>query len=107
MPWRDEHRKTYIGRRGERKDLERHTDLMDREWEVLHPFIPPVKPGGRPRKTDMREVMNAILYKLVTGVQWDCVVYAGFPAKSTVQEIFLPMDENRGMGEDAARLGHA
>src|SRR5262249_44674697 len=30
----------------------------------LEPLIPPARPGGRPRKTDMRAAMNAILYLL-------------------------------------------
>ncbi len=36
------------------------TDLTDTEWTILLPLIPAVKPGGRPRTTDMREVVNAI-----------------------------------------------
>ena len=36
------------------------TDLTDTEWTVLTPLIPAAKPGGRPRTTDMREVVNAI-----------------------------------------------
>jgi putative transposase of IS4/5 family DUF4096 len=36
------------------------TDLTDTEWMVLTPLIPTAKPGGRPRTTDMREVVNAI-----------------------------------------------
>ena len=36
------------------------SDLTDPEWGRLAPLIPPGKPGGRPRKTDMRSAMNAI-----------------------------------------------
>lgn len=36
------------------------SDLSDQEWDVLAPLIPPAKPGGHPRTTDMREVINAI-----------------------------------------------
>jgi putative transposase len=36
------------------------TDLTDTEWTILAPFVPAAKPGGRPRTTDMREVVNAI-----------------------------------------------
>ena len=45
------------------------TDLTDTEWMVLTPLIPAAKPGGRPRTTDMREVLNAILYSLRSGCQ--------------------------------------
>ena len=37
------------------------TDLTEAEWTLLAPLIPAAKPGGRPRTTDMREVVNAIL----------------------------------------------
>jgi len=36
----------------------------------LEPLIPEASPGGRPRKTDMRAAMNAILYLLRTGCPW-------------------------------------
>ena len=36
------------------------SDLTDAQWERLEPLIPAAKPGGRPRKTDMRAAMNAI-----------------------------------------------
>ena len=36
------------------------SDLTDAESERLAQGIPPAKPGGRPRKTDMRSSMNAI-----------------------------------------------
>jgi len=36
------------------------TDLNDAEWGLMARLIPPPKPGGRPRSTDMREVLNAI-----------------------------------------------
>ena len=40
------------------------TDLTEAEWTLLAPLIPVAKPGGRPRTTDMREVVNAIFYVL-------------------------------------------
>src|SRR3954454_1131995 len=38
------------------------SDMADREWAVIAPLLPPPKPGGRPRKTDLRAVRDAILY---------------------------------------------
>ncbi len=49
------------------------SDLTDPEWERLAQLIPPAKPGGRPRKTDMRSAMNAIFDLLRTGCPWRCV----------------------------------
>jgi putative transposase len=34
------------------------SDLSEQQWAVLEPLIPPAKPGGHPRTTDMREVLN-------------------------------------------------
>src|SRR6266545_3921163 len=46
------------------------TDLTDRQWDCIKGLIPPAKPGGRPRTLDMRQVVNALLYLVVGGVQW-------------------------------------
>src|SRR5262249_21890948 len=43
----------------------------------------PVWPGGRPRKTAMRDVLDAIFYILRTGCQWRFLP-KDFPPKSTV-----------------------
>ena len=42
---------------------------------------------GRPRKVDLREVVNAILYILATGCQWRALP-KDFPPRSTVQGYF-------------------
>jgi hypothetical protein len=37
------------------------SDLTDEQWAILEPMIPPAKQsnrGGRPRRVDMREVLN-------------------------------------------------
>ena len=46
------------------------SDLSDAQWKILEPLIPPPKPGGRPRTTDMREVLNGIFYILRGGCAW-------------------------------------
>jgi transposase len=81
--WTDEHRKKYRREHGRFP-----SDLMDAEWAQLAPAIPPAKPGGRPRKTDMRSAMNAILYLLRTGCPWRYLPRDGFPPRSTVYNIF-------------------
>ena len=63
------------------------TDLSEAEWERLAPLIPPARTGGRPRTTDMREALNALLYLLRTGCQWD-MLPKEFPPRSTVYNIF-------------------
>jgi putative transposase len=63
------------------------TDLTDPEWAILAPFIPPAKAGGRPRTTDMREVVNAIVYVLRSGCQWR-MLPKDFPPYQTVYDYF-------------------
>ncbi len=46
------------------------TDLTDAKWKLIERLIPPPKPGGRPRKVNIREVINAIFYINKTGCQW-------------------------------------
>ena len=46
------------------------TDLADRHWDCIKDLIPTAKAGGRPRSLDMRQVINAILYIVVSGSQW-------------------------------------
>jgi putative transposase len=46
------------------------TDLSDEQWNELKPLIPSAKPGGRPRRQDMRDVIDGILYVLRTGCAW-------------------------------------
>jgi transposase len=62
------------------------SDLTDAQWTLVKPFIP-VYPGGRPRKTSMRDVLDAIFYVLRTGCQWRYLP-KDFPPKSTVWGYF-------------------
>ena len=63
------------------------SDLSNEEWNLLAALIPPAKPGGHPRTTDMREVINAILYLDRTGAQWRALPH-DFPPWSTVWGYF-------------------
>src|ERR1700676_1791794 len=81
--WTEEQRVIY------RRDEARYpSNLTDAEWELLKPLIPDASPGGRPRKTDMRAAMNAILYLLRTGCPWRYLPRDSFPPRSTVYNIF-------------------
>jgi len=44
--------------------------LTDDQWRLLQPLIRPAKPGGRPRTTDMRRMLDSLFYLLRTGCQW-------------------------------------
>lgn len=69
------------------------TDLTDAEWRILEPLIPPAKPGGRPRKYDMREIVNAILYLLRTGCAWRHLPH-DFPKWETVYHYYRKWRED-------------
>src|SRR5438105_6975598 len=63
------------------------SDLNDEEWAILEPLIPAAKPGGRPRRINMREVLNGIFYLLKTGCQWR-MLPKDFPKWKTVNDYF-------------------
>jgi len=46
------------------------SDLTDAQWRLIAPLIPGTKPGGRPRKYEMREVANGLLYLAREGCSW-------------------------------------
>lgn len=70
-----------------RESLRYPSDLTDREWALTGPFIPPAKSGGRRRTTDMREVVNALLYVGSSGGAWRMLPKC-FPLVSTVRRYF-------------------
>ena len=41
--------------------------LSDEQYALLAPLIPPAKPGGRPRTTDMRRLLDGLFYLVRTG----------------------------------------
>ena len=82
MPWNKTTRREYA-RHGRRYA----SDVADREWALVAPFLPARKKIGRPRTTDLRDVYDAILYMASTGCQW-AMIPNGFPPPSTVQRYF-------------------
>jgi len=62
------------------------SDVTDEQWPLIEPSIP-VYPGGRPRKTNLRDVVDAIFYLLRTGCQWRYLP-KDFPPRSTVWRYF-------------------
>ena len=62
------------------------SDITDAQWDLIEPHLPGSS-GGRPRKTDLRDVVNAISYIARTGCQWRFLPQ-DFPPKSTVWRYF-------------------
>ena len=66
------------------------SDLTDEHWAIVGPLIPSAKQskrGGRPRKVDMREVLNTLFSLNRSGCQWDMLPHDLLP-KSTVYDYF-------------------
>ena len=82
MPWNETTRREYA-RHGRRYA----SDLTDREWALVAPFLPGPKKIGRPRTTNLRDVWDATLYMASTGCQW-AFSPNDFPPPSTVQRYF-------------------
>ena len=81
-----------------RADYERDSgryasDLTNEEWAIVAPFIPLPKATGRPRKTAMRDVMDAILYIASAGCAWR-MLPNDFPPVSTVRYYFYGWRDN-------------
>jgi transposase len=84
--WKPEHRLA-----ADRRGLRYPFDLIDAEWALIAPLIPPARRGGRKRSVDVREVLNAIFYVLATGCQWSALP-KDLPPKSTAHFYFMLWD---------------
>lgn len=63
------------------------SDLTQAQWELLASQLPAPKPTGRPRTVDLHQVVNAILYVLMTGCAWSLLPKTFLPY-STVYYYF-------------------
>lgn len=63
------------------------SDLTDAQWRVLEPLIPPAKSGGRPRRAEMRDIVDATLYVARNGATWRALPH-DFPPWRTVYHYF-------------------
>jgi transposase len=84
MPWTEITRLHY-----RREGLRYASDATDAEWSLMEPFMPAAHSIGRPRKTNVPEVVNALFYIASTGCQWRQLPKE-FPPYSTVQGYFYP-----------------
>jgi putative transposase len=63
------------------------SDLTNAEWQWIQDLLPPEVGGGRHRDTDMRAVVNGILYLLRSGCSWR-MLPKDYPPWQTVYEYF-------------------
>ena len=81
--------------------------LPDEVWEQIEPLLPPRKPHPlgchNPRVND-RDAMNAILFVLRTGCQWNALNGTGICSSSSAHRRFQEWSE-AGVFEQFWRLG--
>lgn len=82
MAWTETTRAHY-----RRDGLRYASNMTEAEWALLRRLLPPRRRLGRPRTTDLRRVVEAILYIVSTGCQWRALPRE-FPPYSTVQSYF-------------------
>ncbi len=88
MAWTETTRRDY-----DRRSLRYASDCRDEEWALIEAFMLPVSKVGRPRKTNMRSVWEAISYIAATGCQW-AMLPKDFPPFTTVQYYFYRLRDS-------------
>jgi putative transposase len=63
------------------------SDLSDARWDIIKSHLPAPRIYGRPRKIDLREVVNAIFYRNRNGCTWRALP-RDFPRWRTVYNYF-------------------
>src|SRR5947207_15944787 len=79
------------------------SDLTNTQWKLIRPLIPAVRPGGRPRKYDMREVVNGILYVNREGCTWRALPH-DLPHWKTAYNFFRAFEAGGSWGRLVAAL---
>jgi transposase len=94
----------------DRRALRYASDCTDAEWALIELLMPRPSKVGRPRKTCMRSVWDAIQYIATTGCQW-ALLPKDFPPFTTVQYYFYRLRDsgvldliNEALVEIARRL---
>jgi putative transposase len=80
------------------------SDVTDAQWAILAPLLPSAQPCGRPRKTDLRDVVDAVLYRNRNGCTWRALPH-DFPPWRTVYNYFTAWRDDGTWGaiNDALR----
>lgn len=81
------------------------SDLSEGQWKRVAWMLPKRAGAGRPMKLDMREVVNAMLYVLVTGCQWRNLP-SEFPKRQSVYYHFRKWSCNGTLQRMNRELGY-
>lgn len=81
------------------------SDLIDEEWEILQPIFDELEPytTGRPRTTDLREILNAIFYLNKTGCPWRYLP-KDFPSYKLVNYYYNKWTDNQTLEKVNTKL---
>jgi putative transposase len=63
------------------------SDLTYKQFKLIEPLIPEAKTGGRPRTTNIRQILNGIIYKVKTDCPWGYLPKE-YPPYKTVFDYF-------------------
>jgi putative transposase len=69
------------------------TDVTDAQWELIRDLIPPAVPKNGCKPTDLREILNTILYQDRTGCPWDMLPH-DLCARSTTNDYYKAWHDN-------------
>ena len=70
------------------------SDLSDAQWALLEPLMPKAKQSGRPRRVELRQIINRIFYILCGGCTWHMMPHD--PAWKTVITLVVDSRANSG-----------
>src|ERR1700739_43551 len=70
-----------------REGLRYASDVSDEEWLLIESLLPRARRLGRPRRTCLRSIVNALFYMASSGCAWR-LLPKDFPPVSTVQRFF-------------------
>lgn len=83
------------------------SDLTNDQWALLEPLVPKANPNVRPRKTDPRELVNALLYLTKEGCSWRALPHDfGIPWR-TAYNYFRAWDADGTWGRMVTALREA
>ena len=78
------------------------SSITDAQWALIKPMLPELKKRGKP-PTDRRQIIDAIFYVLMGGIQWR-MLPSSFPPWQTVYHVFHQWSKDHTLEWLNARL---
>ncbi len=85
------------------------SDVTDQQWALVEPLLPRDRGSsqvGRPRKVDLREVVNALFYHAREGCSWRALPH-DFPPWKTVYNYFMELERRRHLAKTTQCPSHS